>query len=356
MHLIDEVVIEVFAGDGGDGCVAFRREKYRPRGGPSGGDGGKGGDVRIVTSGNLSTLLDLRYQYYYKADSGEHGRGKDQYGRGGDDKEIRVPVGTVIYDHETGEVLGDLIEEGQVLFVALGGKGGLGNMHFVTPTRQAPDFATPGQPGEHRVLRLELKLLADVGIIGFPNVGKSTLISRISKARPKIADYPFTTLSPNLGVAAPPGRNAFVVADVPGLVPGAHRGVGLGIRFLRHIERTRVFLHLLELTNLEGRDPIRDYEVIMQELTYYDEETGSSLMSNPVVVAINKVEDPELIELCEMEYGPYFRERGIPFFVISAHAGHNLIPLLHQLADIVEVNKPEMEQESTEEEKPWSPI
>ncbi|TNE48832.1 MAG: GTPase ObgE [Deltaproteobacteria bacterium] len=356
MHLIDEVVIQVYAGNGGNGCIAFRREKYRPRGGPSGGDGGRGGDVLLVATNDLSTLLDLRYRRHYKAKSGEHGRGKDQHGRGGQTREIRVPVGTMVYNDETGELLADLVEDGQILVAAKGGRGGLGNINFKTATRQAPEYATPGELGEEFTLRLELKLLADVGIIGFPNVGKSTLISKISKARPKIADYAFTTLSPNLGVAAPPRRDSFVVADVPGLVPGAHQGVGLGIRFLRHIERTRVFLHILELSDEPERDPIQDYEIIMNELALYEESSGSDLLSKPVVVAINKAEDLELAEICEEEYGPYFHEKGIPFFVISAKSGHNLVPLLHTLGDVLEQDKKEELEEEVEDDGTWSPV
>lgn len=356
MHLIDEVVIQVYAGSGGDGCAAFRREKYRPRGGPSGGDGGKGGDVVFVATSSLSTLLDLRYRRHYKAPRGEHGRGKDQHGRGGQNREIRVPVGTMVYNDETGELIADLVTDGEKLVVAKGGRGGLGNINFKTATRQAPDFALPGEAGEEFTLRLELKLLADVGIIGFPNVGKSTLISKISKAKPKIADYAFTTLSPNLGVAAPPRRDSFVVADVPGLVPDAHKGVGLGIRFLRHIERTRVFLHILEMSDEPEREPIQDYEIIMNELALYEESSGSELLSKPVVVAINKAEDLELAEICEEEYGPYFEEKGIPFFVISAKSGHNLVPMLHQLGDILDKDKKVEDEPEEEEDTGWSPV
>lgn len=358
MHLIDEVVIEVKAGDGGNGIVVFLREKYRPRGGPAGGDGGNGGDVLLVATRNLSTLLDLRYRRHYKAQSGEHGKGKSQHGRGGQDREILVPLGTMVFNHDTGELLGDMVEEGQRMRVAEGGRGGLGNTNFTTPTRQAPDFSFPGKPGEVIKLRLELKLLADVGIIGFPNVGKSTLISRLSKARPKIADYPFTTLAPNLGVTSPPHRDSFVVADVPGLVEGAHKGVGLGIRFLRHIERTRVFLHILEMADDPERDPIKDYEVIMNELSLYDENTGSRLMDNPVVVAINKIEEPELAELIHEEYSPFFAEKGIPFFVISAQSGHNLVPLLHMLGDILENDLQPEPDEAEDPDAPevWDPL
>ena len=356
MQFIDEAIIEVTAGDGGDGCVAFRREKYRPNGGPSGGNGGKGADIYLRADHNLSTLLDLHYTPQYKAQRGEHGRGRDQHGRGGSDLILRVPTGTLVYDAESGDLIVDLVEHGQTHCVAKGGRGGRGNMEFVTSTRQAPDFAEEGQPGEHLTLRLELKLLADVGVIGFPNVGKSTLIAHVSKAQPKIADYPFTTLTPNLGVVRAPGREAFVMADVPGLIEGAHQGTGLGIRFLRHVERTRVFLHLLELAEDGGRDPIRDYEVILRELELYDQSTGSALAENPMIVALNKVEDDALAEICQEEIGAYFAEREIPFFVISAHTGRGITPLLHALTDMLEDQKRQEQEGEEEEDSSWDPL
>ncbi|MCB9644234.1 MAG: GTPase ObgE [Myxococcales bacterium] len=355
MQFIDEAIIEVSAGDGGRGCVAFRREKYRPNGGPCGGDGGKGGDVILRADHNLSTLLDLRYIPRYRAERGEHGRGKDQHGRGGVNTIIRVPTGTLVYDEETEELLVDLVDHDQTFCVASGGRGGRGNMRFVTATRQAPDYADPGELGEQRTLRLELKLLADVGVLGFPNVGKSTLISHVSKARPKIGDYPFTTLVPNLGVVQAPGRGSFVMADVPGLIEGAHQGTGLGIRFLRHVERTRVFLHMIELSNDADRDPIRDYEILQRELELYDEAYGSQLAENPTLVALNKVEDETIAEICEEEVGAYFAEREIPFFLISAQTGRGVVPLLHALSDLLDEHKKQTAPE-TEETEPWDPL
>lgn len=340
MHFIDEATIEVRAGDGGKGCVAFLREKHRPHGGPCGGNGGDGGDVVITADHNLSTLLDLRYLPRIEAKRGEHGRGKDQHGKGGEAYTLRVPLGTLVFNEETGECLADLTDHGQSFVVARGGRGGRGNMTFVTATRQAPDYAEPGEEGEERRLRFELKLLADVGVIGFPNAGKSTLISRVSRATPKIADYPFTTLTPNLGVVAPPGRTSFVMADVPGLIEGAHQGHGLGIRFLRHVERTHVFLHLLDASNQdEGRDPLKDFAILQNELECYDRDTGSDLAKRSMVVALNKVEDPEMAAIYQAEYGPVFERKKIPFFVISAHAGHGLLPMLHTLCDLLEKAK-----------------
>ncbi len=352
MHLIDEAIIEVYGGRGGDGCIAFRREKYCPHGGPAGGDGGDGGDVILVADSGLHTLLDFHYQRHFRAGNGEHGRGKDQYGKKGKSVRLKVPVGTLVYDAETGELLGDLTEHGQELLVARGGKGGKGNIHFVTPTRRAPYIATPGQKGQKRTLKLELKLLADVGIIGFPNVGKSTLISKVSRARPKIADYPFTTLSPNLGVVAPPGKKPFVMADVPGLVPGAHRGAGLGLRFLKHVERTKIFLHLLELSDDPERDPIRDFETIQRELELYDREYSSSLTAKPMVVAINKLDDPEIEQLCLEEYSPYFKERGLTLIGLSALTGRGIDRLLFTLAELIEREEKREEPKSKE----WSPL
>ncbi len=354
MQLIDEAIIEVCGGKGGDGCIAFRREKYCPHGGPAGGDGGAGGDVILIADPGLHTLLDFHYQRFYRAENGEHGRGKDQHGKRGRSIELRVPVGTLVYDAETGKLLGDLTRAGQKLIVARGGKGGKGNLNFVTPTRRAPHIATPGEKGERRTLKLELKLIADIGIIGFPNVGKSTLISKISRARPKIADYPFTTLSPNLGVVSIPGRNPFVVADVPGLIPGAHKGIGLGHRFLKHVERTRLFLHLLEYSLEPNRDPIKDFEALEKELKLYDQKFSSNLSQKRVVVALNKMDDPEIEELCREEYSPYFAERGIPFLTISALSGKGLKELLHLLADQIE--KLNRTTEKSQKEEQWTPV
>jgi Obg family GTPase CgtA len=260
MRFVDEVRIRVEAGDGGNGCAAFRREKHVPRGGPAGGDGGRGGDVTFVADGQIVTLLDLRYQRIYRADRGEDGRGGDQYGKNGEDCIIPVPVGTLVFDAETDDVLVDLNEAGMRWRVAKGGKGGFGNIHFKSSTRQAPDYAYTGRPGDKRDLRLELKLLAEAGLIGFPNVGKSTLIATVSKAKPKIADYPFTTLVPNLGVVSVEAYRSFVMADIPGLIPGASQGLGLGIQFLRHVERCRVLVHLIEVPPNYDDPAVQDAE------------------------------------------------------------------------------------------------
>src|SRR6516162_7915408 len=254
--LVDEVIISVKAGNGGNGCLAFRREKYVPRGGPSGGDGGRGGDVILTASQHHNTLLHLRFNPEHKAERGRHGEGSNRKGRDGESVEVPVPVGTIVQDAETGDVLHDFTSAGDHYLAAHGGRGGRGNARFATSTHQAPTEHEPGRPGEEKRLRLELKLLADVGLVGFPNAGKSTLISRISAARPKIADYPFTTLEPNLGVVELPDYRSFVVADIPGLIEGAHEGHGLGIQFLRHIERTRLLVHLVDVSEASGRDPV----------------------------------------------------------------------------------------------------
>ena len=290
MRFVDEVQIRVKAGDGGAGAVAWRREKFIPRGGPAGGDGGHGGDVVLAVDPQLATLLDYRYVREHRARDGEKGRGSDQNGKDGASLELRVPRGTLVRDAATGEVLCDLSAPGQSFVVARGGRGGLGNMNFATSTQQAPRFAEPGTPGEERELVLELKLLADVGLIGFPNAGKSTLISRISRARPKIADYPFTTLTPNLGVVSYRGEKSFVVADLPGLVEGAHEGAGLGHQFLRHVERCRLLVHLVDgAAEGEGRSPLSDLEAIDRELSLH----SPALAKAPQIVAVNKVDVPE---------------------------------------------------------------
>src|SRR5919106_5133292 len=260
---IDEVRIRVHAGDGGNGSAAFRREKYVPRGGPSGGDGGRGGSVFVVADRNLNTLIDYRYARIFRAPRGEHGRGADQYGKGGEDIVLRVPVGTVITDADTGERIADLAADGAQALVAKGGKGGLGNLHFKSSTNRAPRQTTPGEKGEQRRLRLELKVLADVGLLGMPNAGKSTLIRAISAARPKVADYPFTTLHPNLGVVRVDEHRSFVIADIPGLIEGAAEGAGLGHQFLRHLQRTHLLLHVVDIGQLdEGSDPVHDVKAI----------------------------------------------------------------------------------------------
>jgi GTP-binding protein len=294
VQFIDEARIFVKAGDGGNGCVAFRRESHVPRGGPSGGDGGNGGNVVFVADPQLATLLDFKYRRHYRAPRGEDGRGRDQYGKGGEDLVLRVPVGTMIYDATTDDLLADLAAPEARHVAARGGHGGKGNIHFATPWNQAPKSAEPGTPGEERTLRLELKLLADVGLLGHPSVGKSTFIARISRARPKIADYPFTTLVPNLGVVRLDGDRQFVVADIPGLIEGAADGAGLGHQFLRHVERTKVLLHILEASILTGpdRNPRRDFDTLNAELAKY----APDLAAKPQIVALNKADLTETRE------------------------------------------------------------
>jgi len=326
MKFVDEVSIEVAAGAGGDGCAAFRREKYVPRGGPSGGDGGRGGDVVLVADPRRSTLLDLRYQKRYRAEKGQPGRGKDMHGRAGEAVRIPVPPGTLVFELQSGDQLADLVEAGQELVVARGGRGGRGNRHFVTPSRQAPKTAEPGAPGEQLRIRLELKLLADVGVIGLPNAGKSTLIARISKARPKIADYPFTTLVPNLGVVELPEHNSFVVADVPGLIEGASEGAGLGHRFLRHVERCSLLLHLVEVPLQAERDLVADFETVEKELHAFDAE----LAARPRVVAASKIDLPHDGAAVE-RLAALAGERGLPFFRISAVSGEAVEALVLEL-------------------------
>jgi GTP-binding protein len=289
MKFIDEVKIRVIAGDGGRGCISFRREKFVPRGGPNGGDGGAGGDVIAVADPQLTTLLDLRYQKQYKAGRGEHGMGKDCHGRRGEDRTIKVPVGTIIRDAATGELIGDLRTAGQSVVMAHGGRGGKGNAHFVSSTHRSPRFAQPGEAGQERELDIELRLLADVGIIGLPNAGKSTLIAAISAVRPKIADYPFTTLVPNLGVVGYDEGKSFVVADIPGLIEGAHSGQGLGDKFLRHVTRTALLIHLVDASQLDETDPLAQWNVVNRELELFDPE----LAKKPQIVVANKIDLPE---------------------------------------------------------------
>ncbi len=330
MNFVDEAKIYVKAGDGGRGCVSFRREKFVPKGGPDGGDGGDGGDVIIVADRNISTLIDLRYRRHYKAQRGQHGMGSNCHGKKGRSVRIRVPVGTVVKDAHTGKVLADLTEDGQEFICARGGKGGLGNARFATPTNRAPRYAQPGMPGEERELILELKLLADVGIIGFPNAGKSTLISRISAARPKIADYPFTTLAPNLGVVRFGDFGGFVVADIPGLIEDAHRGKGLGVRFLKHTERVYMFIHLIDPSPETGRDPIEDFRTINRELEAYNPE----LLKKPQVVALNKMDIPEARERAESVL-KFFDAEGIKVFLISAATGEGVKALVDCVGNMV---------------------
>ncbi len=333
MKFIDEVRIHVKAGDGGNGAVAWRREKYVPRGGPAGGDGGNGGDVVLVVDPQLSTLLDYRYVREHRARSGEHGLGSDMNGQDGPDLELRVPPGTVVKDAATGEIVADLGTPGERFVVAKGGRGGLGNMNFATSTNQAPRYAEDGTAGEEKDLVLELKLLADVGIVGYPNVGKSTLISRISRARPKIADYPFTTLVPNLGVVSWRGERSFVVADIPGLIEGAHGGAGLGHQFLRHIERCRVLVHLVEGANPEpDRSPKGDFEAINRELALHSPE----LAKKPQVVAVTKVDVPEARAAAE-KFGKLLarRKKAVKVHPISAVTGEGVQELLDAVARVL---------------------
>ncbi len=284
----DQAKIYVKGGDGGSGAVAFRREKYVPEGGPNGGDGGRGGDVIFAGDEGLRTLVDFRYQRHYKAERGEHGMGKGMHGKGAADLRIRIPVGTVIKNSETGDVIADIVYNGQEVVVAHGGRGGRGNARFMSNTNKAPTTSEKGEPGEEHWLNLELKLLADVGLVGFPNVGKSTLISRVSAAKPKIADYHFTTLTPNLGVVDLEDGDSFVMADIPGLIEGAHTGAGLGHEFLRHTERTRLIIHVLDIAGSEERDPLEDHAAIMRELQLYNPE----LAKRPQVIAANKMDIP----------------------------------------------------------------
>ena len=323
---IDEVKIRVKAGNGGNGCLAFRREKFVPRGGPSGGDGGRGGDVEMVGSNHHNTLLHFRFNPEHSAERGRHGEGSQRTGREGKSIELPVPVGTVVYDAETGELLHDFTQAGERFLIAKGGRGGRGNQHFATPTHQAPTQHELGRPGEEKHLKLELKLLADVGLVGFPNAGKSTLISRISAARPKIADYPFTTLEPNLGVVSVDDRS-FVVADIPGLIEGAHLGHGLGIQFLRHVERTKLLVHLVDVSEGTGRDPVNDYRVVMEELASF----GESLALKPMLLVASKIDvaqDPQRISALRDLAG----EKGLPFFEISSVTSQGIEQLKYAMA------------------------
>ncbi|MEP6946397.1 MAG: GTPase ObgE [Acidobacteriota bacterium] len=310
---LDRVKIRIKAGDGGNGVTAFRREKFVPRGGPSGGDGGVGGSVWLEATEGLNTLLHLRYNPEHKAERGHHGEGSNRYGKDGEDHVARVPVGTQVYDAETNELLFDFTEPGQKYLAAKGGKGGWGNAHFATPTRRAPKFHYMGRPGGERELQLELKLIADIGLVGFPNAGKSTLISVISAAKPKIADYPFTTLEPNLGVVDMGDFRTFVVADIPGLIEGASDGAGLGDRFLRHVERTKLILHLVDVSSLSGRDPVRDYEIINHELSNYDANLGA----RPQIVVATKIDaldEPKRLEKLKRRA----KKDGKAFYAISS--------------------------------------
>ncbi|MBS1120938.1 MAG: GTP-binding protein Obg/CgtA [Deltaproteobacteria bacterium] len=323
MQFIDEATIHVKAGAGGNGCVAF----MDARGGPAGGDGGDGGSIIVVADSHLASLLDFKYRRHYKAKPGEHGRNKDQYGAAAEDLKLRVPVGTVIYEEGTEAPIADLAEDGARFVLAKGGIGGRGNIHFKSPWNQAPRTAEPGTPGQERTVRLELKLLADVGLLGYPNVGKSTFISQVSRARPKIADYPFTTLVPNLGVVRMSGERDFVIADIPGLIEGAAEGAGLGLQFLRHVERCRVLLHIVEGTFTTGptRSPIEDYRVINAELGRYAPE----LAKKPQVVVLNKVDATDPDQVAEHRRG--FAALGVELLTMSAATGEGTAAVLEAL-------------------------
>jgi len=351
---VDEAKIYVKAGNGGNGCMAFRREKYVPRGGPSGGDGGNGGSVYLEANPNDNTLLRYRYNREFTADRGRHGEGSNCTGHSGEDMILQVPVGTLALDDETGETIADLATAGQRVLVANGGRGGRGNQHFAKPWHQAPREHEDGFPGEERHLRLELKLLADVGLVGFPNAGKSTLISVISAARPKIANYPFTTLEPNLGVVNADGGTGkegreigrtFVVADLPGLIEGAHQGAGLGIRFLRHVERTRLLAHLIDTSDANADDPAHSFEVINGELAAFSE----SLMQKPIIVVATKLDattDRTRLEAL----GDYCKEHGLEFHSISAAAGDGVKELVRSIADALDkIPKASLEHASDDE-------
>jgi GTPase len=331
---IDEAKIRVKAGDGGNGCVAFRREKYVPRGGPSGGDGGKGGDVVMESSERHNTLVHFRFNPEYKAERGRHGEGAKRTGRDGADIVLKVPVGTILYDADTGEKVHDFSHSDERVIIARGGRGGRGNAQFATSTHQAPREHEEGRAGEERIYRLELKLLADVGLVGFPNVGKSTLISRISAARPKIADYPFTTLEPNLGVVVvgkEPEGKSFVVADIPGLIEGAHRGAGLGTQFLRHIERTRLLVHLVDVSDGSGRsDVVNDVEVITNELKSF----GAGLEQKPMIMVASKIDIANKDKLAKLKR--YCKKQGFELYPISAVSGKGIAELKYALAEKVE--------------------
>jgi GTP-binding protein len=331
---VDEAKIRVKAGDGGNGCVAFRREKFVPRGGPSGGDGGRGGDVIMESSERHNTLVHFRFNPEYKAERGRHGEGSNCTGREGETVVLKVPVGTIVYDELSGELVHDFTGPDEHVIIARGGRGGRGNARFATSTHQAPRECEQGFPGEERTLRLELKLLADVGLVGYPNAGKSTLISRISAARPKIADYPFTTLQPNLGVVVvgePADEISFLVADIPGLIEGASEGAGLGTQFLRHIERTRLLVHLVDVSDASGRpDPVADYEVITRELATF----GAGLDSKPTVVVASKIDVANPDKLAKLKR--YCKRKKLGLFPISAVTGEGVDALKQEMAKRVE--------------------
>lgn len=327
MKFIDEVTLFCSSGHGGAGCVSFRREKFIPFGGPNGGDGGRGGDVIFESTTALSTLLELRHKPHQKAERGQHGMGKDRHGAAGADLIIKVPVGTLIRDAESGEELADLTEGGQRIVLLKGGRGGQGNARFATSTNKTPKFAQPGEEGEERKLRLELKLMADVGLLGLPNAGKSSLISKVSAARPKVADYPFTTLAPSLGVVAYKSFRSFVMADIPGIIEGAHAGAGLGHRFLKHLERSGMLVHLVDISGLPESDPFDAFESVNRELTLFSEELGSKAQ----IVVLTKMDLPSAQDHREQAIA-WFAEREIPVYPISSATGQGIEALLDAIA------------------------
>lgn len=353
---IDSAKIYVKAGNGGNGIVSFHREKYIAAGGPDGGDGGKGGDVIFIVDEGVRTLADFRYRKHYKAEAGKDGGPSNMTGRNGKDLVIKVPPGTIVKDEETGRILADLTRPGQTAVIAKGGKGGKGNQHFATPTRQVPNFAKSGEPGEERWVLLELKLLADVGLIGYPNVGKSTILSRVSAARPKIADYHFTTIEPNLGVVSLDIGESFVIADIPGLIEGAHQGIGLGHEFLKHVERTKLLIHVVDIAAIEGRDPLEDFEVINRELKEYN----PTLAERPQVVAANKIDITGAMERFE-EFRKVIEAKGFKVFPISAASGKGMKELMSHVGEMLKqipetVLVTEAEEEviyTAEEEEPF---
>ncbi|WP_276805017.1 GTPase ObgE [Lactobacillus hominis] len=339
---VDQTKVDVQAGKGGDGAVAFRHEKYVPLGGPAGGDGGRGGSIYLVADSGLRTLMDFRFRRKFKADNGENGRIKSQYGKGAKDVYLKVPMGTSVYDFNTGELLGDLVKNGQQLMVARGGRGGRGNIHFATSTRTAPEIAENGEPGEYRTLRLELKVLADVGLVGFPSVGKSTLLSVVTKAKPKIAAYEFTTLTPNLGMVVLPDGRDFSMADLPGLIKGASEGVGLGIQFLRHVERTKVILHLVSMDPNNGRDAYEDYQTIRKELAGYT----TDLTDKKELIVASQMDIPGSEEKLAK-----FKEKlgkDVVVYPISSVTHQGVGPLMNAAADLVDEISREQAEKTAE--------
>lgn len=328
---VDKAELSLKAGNGGNGIVSFRKEKYVPDGGPDGGDGGKGGDIVAQVDQNLRTLMDFRYKKQYKAPSGDNGRKKKQTGKTGEDLIILVPPGTIIRDNNTGKIIADLMDHGESRIIAKGGKGGRGNYHFTTPVRQAPTFAEQGKLGQERVVTLELKMIADVGLVGYPNVGKSTLLSTTTKAKPKIANYHFTTLVPNLGVVEEVKGRSFVLADIPGLIEGAHEGIGLGHEFLRHVERTRVIIHVVDVSGIEGRNPVEDFVRINEELEKYNDKLARRVQ----IVAGNKT-DIAFETALEDEFKTFLKEKGLEYFSISAATGNGVKELMLRVTELLD--------------------